>query len=436
MSGLTVGVFNDSFPPTIDGVANATFNYASVIHKNHGTAIVATPWYPGVKDDYPFEVIRYPSAYVNKKLGYRAGYPFSPYTVYRLRKAKFDIIHAHSPFISAVLARVIRYRSNIPIVFTYHTKFDIEFERIVPFNHVRSASAKFLLSNINACDEVWVVSKGAGENLRSLGYTGDYLIMENGTDFPKGRASRDETEKLRLHYRINESTPVFLFVGRMMWYKGIRIILDGLKKVKANGQDFKMIFVGDGYDCPEIKEYADECKLQDDCIFTGAIYDRDILRTYYSMANLFLFPSTFDTNGIAVTEAAACSLPSLLIEGSCAAERVKHMESGILINEDAEELADSVLFACKNPMLIKKMGEAAAEKIYISWEDAVARAYERYNVILENYVPRKDLPSRFIFYDEIKQLKEEFGIKKEHLIGYYREKEGKAVKDILDHLFK
>ena len=45
------------------------------------------------------------------------------------------------------------------------------------------------MSNISACDEVWAVSHGAGENLRSLGYQGDIVVMENGVDFPRGAAA-------------------------------------------------------------------------------------------------------------------------------------------------------------------------------------------------------------------------------------------------------
>ena len=66
-----------------------------------------------------------------------------------------DIIHTHCPFISTVLARTLRLESDIPVVFTYHTKFDIDIDKVVAMNPVRSASIKFLLSNINACDEVW-----------------------------------------------------------------------------------------------------------------------------------------------------------------------------------------------------------------------------------------------------------------------------------------
>ena len=55
---MKVCLSNDSFPPLIDGVANTVVNYATVIQKKYGSALVATPKYPGVKDDYPFTVLR------------------------------------------------------------------------------------------------------------------------------------------------------------------------------------------------------------------------------------------------------------------------------------------------------------------------------------------------------------------------------------------
>lgn len=437
MNRLKIGIFNDSFPPTIDGVANTTINYARAIHEHHGDVVVATPWYPKVTDQYPFEVVRYPSAYLSKKLGYRAGNPFDPFILNRLRKANLDLIHSHSPFISLLLARLIRFGSNIPIVFTYHTKFDIEFHRIVPFDPLRSASVKLLLSNINACDEVWVVSEGAGENLRGLGYTGEFRIMENGSDFPKGKSDSQSIQQLRSHHQISDEAPVFLFVGRMMWYKGIRLLIDGLKVLKQRGYPFRMVFVGDGYDREAILAYAKESSIFEECIFTGAIYDRELLRVYYSMADLFLFPSTFDTNGIAVTEAAACGCASLLITGSCAAERVTHMDNGILIKEDASELADAVTFSCNHLSEVREMGRRAEESIYISWDQAVAKAYACYEEIVNQYEPRKDFAStRQAFIEDLQQLKEDLSLKKKRLIHYYREKQETIVKDLLEQLRK
>ncbi len=81
MDKRTICLLNDSFPPEIDGVANAVVNYAKNITKSGENAIVVTPTMPGADDSaFPFPVLRYPSIDTRKKLGYVAGYPFSPET--------------------------------------------------------------------------------------------------------------------------------------------------------------------------------------------------------------------------------------------------------------------------------------------------------------------------------------------------------------------
>lgn len=385
MEKLTVALLNDSFPPTIDGVANAVFNYADIIQKKFGTAVVATPYYPDVTDCYAFEVIRYSSANVGKRLEYRAGYPLGHSILLKLADARIDIIHTHCPFSSTILARRLRRHTGAPIILTYHTKFDLDIEKRIAYNPLRKASIRFLLSNIHACDEVWVVSDSAGENLRKLGYTGEYRIMENGVDFQPGKSPEEECEELRRQYDLSEGIPTFLYVGRMMWYKGIRLTVDALAGVKAQGLDFKMIFVGEGSDREDIMGYVVDCGLRDQCVFTGAVHNRKRLRAFYSVANLFLFPSTYDTNGIVVREAAACGCPSLLIHGSGAAEKVIHEETGILTCEDPQAISVEIIKACEDPERLARIGNKALEKLYLSWEDAVGRAYERYEEIVESH---------------------------------------------------
>ena len=107
--------------------------------------------------------------------------------------------------------------------------------------------------NISACDEVWTVSRGAGENLRSLGYAGDYIVMPNGVDFAAGRVEPEKAHAVGAGLDLPEGVPVFLFVGRIMWYKGLRIILDAMKALKDSGCDFRMVFVGKGTDGPEVE---------------------------------------------------------------------------------------------------------------------------------------------------------------------------------------
>src|ERR1035437_9601226 len=152
---LKIGLFNDSFPPTIDGVANCVINYAKIITKSHGECCVVTPKYPNVLDDYDFEVYRYGSVPVEMLVGYRAGDPFSRFTIKDIRNKKFDIIHVHAPFASSILAKqVCMGRHRVPIVFTYHTKFDIDLAKRIKVKPFCKVIKWFVLSNINSADEV------------------------------------------------------------------------------------------------------------------------------------------------------------------------------------------------------------------------------------------------------------------------------------------
>ena len=384
MDKLNVCLINDSFPPAIDGVANAVTNYAQIINREYGRAAVVTPFYPDADDSaFAFPVIRYPSVDTTKAVGYRAGIPFSPEVMNRLEGERFNIIHSHCPITSTILARSLRDRIHVPLVFTYHTKFDIDIANAVKSRLLREEAARLLVENISACDEVWTVSQGAGENLRKLGYQGDYLVMPNGVDFPRGRVPDALVAQVTEGYDLPAGLPVFLFVGRMMWYKGIRIILDALKMLMDSGKDFRMVFVGTGNEKEEICSYSSALGLDAKVFFAPAIHDRNLIRAWYCRADLFLFPSTFDTNGLVVREAAACALPSVLVGGSCAAENVQDGVNGFLIEENAASMAALLQKLCNEPAPVKTVGENAARDLYLSWDSSVSAAVDRYQAVIE-----------------------------------------------------
>lgn len=403
MENVRICLLNDSFPPAIDGVANAVVNYARLISQNWGQAIVGTPQYPGAADSYPFPVVRYPSFDTTRLVGYRAGYPFSPRAIEALEDFQPDLIHSHCPVVSNLLARTLRERRDVPIVFTYHTKFDIDIAHAVEGRLLQAAAIRLLVRNIEASDEVWVVSRGAGENLRSLGYQGDYVVMENGVDFPRGPAPEEETAALRAGLGIAPGIPVYLFVGRMMWYKGIRLILEALQRCRAAGGRFRMLFIGEGAEREEMEALSRSLGLADCCLFLGAERDRARLRAYFSLADLFLFPSTFDTNGIVVREAAACALPSVLIRGSCAAEGTLDGQNALHMEESAGSLAQLLQRIGSDRPALRRLGRRALEDLYVSWEDSVRRACERYQAVIANY--RRGVTDRsFEWSDEIFSL--------------------------------
>lgn len=392
MEQRSICLINDSFPPVTDGVANAVVNYAKILTENGKKATVVTPAYPGADDSqFEFPIVRYPSVDLTKLVGYHAGFPFSSQTLETLVERDFDLIHCHCPVTSAMLARALRDRIHVPLVFTYHTKFDIDIANAIKGKLLQEEAKKVLVDNITACDEVWTVSHGAGENLKSLGYQGDYLVMPNGVDFPKGRVEEKLVHEVTKDFDLPENVPMFLFVGRMMWYKGLKIILDALAMLKTQGRPFRMVFVGNGGDRDEVIAYSEKLGLSDCVFFTAPAYDRNVIRAWYCRADLFLFPSTFDTNGLVVREAAACGLGSVLVRGSCAAEDIRDGESGFLIEENAESMARMLTALSRNPEAMRRVGKTAQDEIYISWKDAVTHAQARYEVVLENFKAGKYL---------------------------------------------
>ena len=185
MDKHTICLLNDSFPPIIDGVANAVVNYAENIEKHHGHAVVVTPAVPGADDSgFPFPVVRYPSIDTRRLVGYVAGYPFSPETALRVRKEKVELLHTHCPIASAILARSLREVVDAPLVLTYHTKYDIDIAKAVKSRLLQESAIRALVQNVNACDEVWVVISGAGrtivEGVERPVKTGDVITMTAG----------------------------------------------------------------------------------------------------------------------------------------------------------------------------------------------------------------------------------------------------------------
>ena len=383
---MNICLLNDSFPPVIDGVANVVMNYGSVLSNDlESNVIVGTPRYPDVSyEGYPYKVVAYPSFDTTDFVkGYRTGYPLSIREIAQMAELKPDIIHTHCPAASAIMARILRKETGAPVIFTYHTKFDVDIARAVGEGILKKEAIKAMISNIEACDDVWVVSEGAGENLRSLGYEGDLRVMPNGVDFPKGRASEESVKELNSAYDIPVGAPLFLFVGRLMKYKGLPIIVDAMKMLDQKDVDFRMVFVGGGADAEEMQNIVREYGIESKVIFTGPVHDREKLRAWNTRADLFLFPSTYDTNGIVVREAAACGLASVLIKGSCAAEGITHGRNGFLIDENAESMAALLEEVSKDLGHLHEVGQNAMDEIYISWDQAVRLAYDRYKEIHE-----------------------------------------------------
>lgn len=385
-SNLKIAVGTDAFPPTTDGISNVAQNYAKILNEKFCKAVVVTPKNPNQQDKkYNYEIFRYKSWWVPSKEGYSVGWPFKDQLSYDIINKGFDLLHSHAPLATSYYFRRVNRFRRIPTVLTYHTKYEYDIDRRVPTKPAKDFAKHFILNNINSADEVWVTSEGTADSLRKLGYKGDYIVMPNGCDMPKKDVDKSVIDAIKNQHSIPQNIPVFIYTGRMIWYKNIRLILEACKMLKDKGKDFRLIMLGFGADENKIKRYYKNLGIADKIVWTKKILDRETIQNYYATADILLFPSTFDTNGLVVREAASCATPSLLIKNSCAAEGVEDRKNGFLCEESTQSIYDTLLEIMDNKALIEEVGKNARNDIYISWDDAVERAYERYKIVIENF---------------------------------------------------
>ena len=382
---IKVGIFVDSFYPIIDGVSQVVNNYCRCLNGYDDVEVtLVTPRYPNAEyEKYAFKIYPYMSFGSNAKVSYRVGWPFVPKIIKDVKAMDFDIIHIHAPLCSSELVRLVNKSGKAKVVLTYHTKYDVDFEARIKTPIMKKVAYAFLKANVNAADEVWIVSEGSESALRRVGFTGKCRVMENGVDLQKGKVPQEKCDELKKKYNVPENCHVFSFIGRMQWYKNIKLILDGLKILSDRGVDFRMFLVGDGFELGEMKEYVTKLGLDGKVIFTGAVKEREALRVFYSVTDLFMFLSTFDTAAIVVKEAAACECPSLFADGSDSAYGVVDGENGWFTPEVPEKLADKVQAIIADRENLKKVGLNASETLYKPWSAAVDNAYKRYKELLE-----------------------------------------------------
>ena len=116
----------------------------------------------------------------------------------------------------------------------------------------------------------------------------------------------------------------------------------------------------------------------------------------------------YDTNGIVVREAAACGLASVLIKDSCAAEGITHDRNGFIIEENAHSMASLLEMLSKELPHLADVGQHAMDEIYISWEDSVREAKNRYEEIIqmskEGALPSKKWSGTEILLDSASKI--------------------------------
>lgn len=381
------GIFNDSFPPILDGVTLTVENYVYWLQQKGRTPCVVTPWNPE-KNSYSFDVVRYFSLPIASRHPYRYGYPkCDPFIWKRLRDTDFKLLHSHCPFSSGRLAVYVKKHQNVPLIGTFHSKYRSDLEhsfRKTPW--CVPIIMKRILNFFNACDEVWIPQAQVEDTVREYGFKGKLTVVENGNDFASiikgdvGEYKRRAKRKLG----IKDDEIALLFVGQHIWEKGLDVVIDTLKEINGT-VPFKMNFIGNGYAFDDIKKRLADYGLSDKVKLHGVIREREILSDYYAASDLFLFPSFYDNAPLVVREAAAMGTPAILLKGSTASEVINDGKNGFLTDKSPVKFAELVRHLHDNPDELKMVSAGARATLVRSWEDVVDEVSDRYDAIIRRF---------------------------------------------------
>lgn len=383
-----IGIFNDNFPPVLDGVAITAQNYAYWLKEMGRDVSVVTPYAPNMQEvmsaaTYP--IYRYVSVPIPFRPPYRYGLPFLDIPFMRQwRKMNFELVHAHCPFTTGRLARQITKQQQIPLVATFHSKYRQDFEHNVQCKPIVDWMVRHIIRFYEQADEVWIPQAAVEPTLREYGFKGHVEVVENGNDFYTPNDHIDEMRaEMRAELGVAPDETMLLFVGQHIWEKNIGFILDSLALIKD--KPFNLFMVGTGYAVREIRAKVKELQLQDKVTLLGNIHDRERLKRIDAAADLFLFPSLYDNAPLVVREAAAMHTPAMLIQNSTAAEIIDNDVNGFLTPNDVQMYADRIVYLIEHPEVLKRVGKKASTTISRSWENVIEEVILRYRDIQNSY---------------------------------------------------
>lgn len=384
-----IGLFNECFPPIMDGVALTVSNLAQQFQQQGKEVMVACPRIPGLdQQGLPFRVSQYHSVPVPGRYPYRCGIPALDFRFQReMENTPFDIVHAHCPFSSGEYALKTARRQGIPLVATFHSKYRDDFKRVIPNKQILDMMVKRVVNYFECADEVWVPQLSVGETLREYGYRGHYEVVDNGSDMAGQPYSEQMKREAKKALYVCDDEPLLLFVGQHIWEKGVETIIRALASIKD--MPWHAIFVGEGYAKDDMQRMAARLGLSghadyrdDRLTFVGCVKQRDMMQTFYTAADVFLFPSLYDNAPLVVREAASRFTPSIVAAGSNTAEIIADGVNGFVAEANAADFAACLRRVLSQPGLAERVGEGAARSLVRPWSDIAQEVLDRYRYII------------------------------------------------------
>lgn len=373
---MKIALFTESYSPYISGVSRSVELAKKGLESLGHEVFVFAPNYPGFKETDK-NVFRFPSLPARYP-GFRIAVPVP----FLIPKEKFDIIHSNSPFGLGLLAKRLAKKAGIPYVYSFHTLFT-DYLHYIPLP--KSLSKALLLSYMKSfcrtCERI------IAPNLTTLGYiqghgiSGNFEIIPSGVDTEL--AEKASGKGLREKHGIPGTANVMLYVGRLSKEKNLPFLLAAFRKISERCASAYLVFAAGGPEEQNLKRLSRESGIAERVVFAGQVKYPGIL-DYYKSADVFVFASKTETQGLVIAEAKACGLPVVAINAGGIKESIVDGEDGFLASENLELFCGKAALLCENNTLRAAMGKKAKENAFRDFScNNVAKKLESvYNSLL------------------------------------------------------
>ncbi len=284
-----------------------------------------------------------------------------------LQSRAVDLVHIHTPFVAHYAGVKIARALNVPVVESYHTFFEeylYNYIRWLPKSWLKSAARFFSRSQCNAVDGLIVPSTPMRNTLMTYGVNTPMHIIPTGLNFTQ--FCTPVQSDFRAQLGITAEQPLLLYVGRVALEKNIDFLLTMLPLVLEKIPNAVLVIAGEGPAERHINHQINALGIRASVKCVGYMRRDGALQDAYRAADVFVFASRTETQGLVLVEALALGTPVVAL-GVMGTLDVLNSEGGCIIApEEPRAFANEVAFLIQDPARYQYMAECAV-RYAASW---------------------------------------------------------------------
>jgi glycosyltransferase involved in cell wall biosynthesis len=351
---MRIGLFSDAYLPEISGVTTTVHWLKEELERLGHEVYVYVPEYKGFHDEEE-RIFRFRSGQFTFHKASRVALPYSLDAARSFKN--LDILHSHTPFSLGLVAVGAATRYHIPHVHTYHTHLmDDRHYLPRPLRPPERETGKIIATFCNRCTVITAPSTPIKEELLSYGVHRPIHVFPFGVKL--SLFQQEPVWDPRRELWIPETAPLFLYAGRLAKEKNLPFLLRAFGKIHDEDERAVLVLAGDGPIRKELKEQVEASGLSGAVRFSGFL-DHPRLVDLYKAADLFIFTSKTETQGLVLVESMAGGTPAVAIGELGVLDVVRDGINGILAPEDEGEFARIALGLLNDKALYARLRAGA-----------------------------------------------------------------------------